>query len=297
MPDELPPCPGIHARDGVTQTTGEAGGHGGRNRGSQSLEHRLNHLLGAVVGAHAHRSRRVGVDHQAARSDDLNRPHGTFIAGHVHWCEVHDGRVSQRSGVGVGAVDEPLHLRAGFAEVYCHGVAGDGDPGTDGHELAVETVVIHQRLPVVHPVGPSGNELPDLPLGGRQDLGYHRHQPVGAVVREQRLDSLRRQRHGTYLCVEIAQEILRLPHIGRHHLEQVIPWYALVIKPQRRYAEALLEYLVGARVVTSVGASANVAVVRAVHSVKQKLSFVKNGPNYRDVRQMTAAEIGVVQDE
>ena len=45
------------------------------------------------------------------------------------------------------------------------------------------------------------------------------------------------------------------------------------------------------------GATANVAVVGAVHGVKQQSPLLEDWPDDGDVGQVAAAEVGVVQDE
>ena len=205
--------------------------------------------------------------------------------------------MGQGAGVGVGAVYEPRDLGTGLAQIDGHGIAGDGHLGPDGYQFIVEAIVVHQGLPVVNTVGPLRYELPHLPLGGGQYLFHGGQQRAGAVAVQQFGDAFGGDHHRADLGVEVAQEILRLAHVGREHLQDVVPGNAPVIQLQGRDADALLEYLGGPGVIPAVGAAAHVAVMGAVHGVEQQASLVKYGPDDGDVGQVAAAEIGVVQDE
>ena len=218
VPDELASRAGVDAGHGVAQAAGEAGGNLVGYRLGQRLEYRLNNLLSAVIGAHAHRGGGIGVDHQPLGRNHLHRPGGPFVPGNVGGGQVHYGGVGQGAGIGVGAVDEPGHLGAGLPKVDGHGVALDGYLGPDGNQLVVEAVVVHQRLAPVNAVGPLGDELPYLFFRGGQDVVDRRREPFGTVALQQRLDALLGNHHGPYLGVQVAEEVLRLPDVGRNHL-------------------------------------------------------------------------------
>ena len=120
MPDEGTTSARVFPGDCVAQASGEAGVHLLGNRQGQSLKYCLDYLLCTVVGAHTHGGRRVSVDDQSPGGNDLHGPHGAFVLGHVGRGNVHDGRMGQGTGVGVGTIDEPGHLRAGLAQVDVH---------------------------------------------------------------------------------------------------------------------------------------------------------------------------------
>ena len=69
------------------------------------------------------------------------------------------------------------------------------------------------------------------------------------------------------------------------------------IEFQRRDAKALLENLVGPRVVTAVGSSPDIAVVCPVDAVEEQATLVEDRTDDGDVREVATAEIRVVQDE
>ena len=103
--------------------------------------------------------------------------------------------------------------------------------------------------------------------------------------------------HGAYLRVQVAQEVLGIPDVGGHHLEQVVSRHVAVVNPERRDAQPLVEYLAGGRVVAAVRASAYVGVVRPVHSHERQVAVHEHGPDHREVGQVRAAEVGIVEEE
>ena len=108
---------------------------------------------------------------------------------------------------------------------------------------------------------------------------------------ETALADARRADHGR----EIAAEVAGMAHIEHDHLVDVLAPLALLVELQRRYADAFLVDLGGAGVVGPVRGAADVALVRAVDRPEDKTVVVEDRDERRQVRQMIAAPVGVVE--
>ena len=197
--------------------------------------------------------------------------------------------------VGVGGVDEARHLGVAVGEVDLEVAALLGDAGADVDVLGSVAIVVEERLALVDAVLPAGNDGAHLPLGtvehGRDRRMRRRRAELGEQLAEPALADARRADHGR----EIAAEVAGMAHIEHDHLVDVLAPLALLVELQRRNADAFLEDLGRAGVVGSVRGAADVALVRAVDRPEHQPVAVEDGHERRQVRQMIAAPVGVVQ--
>ena len=117
----------------------------------------------------------------------------------------------------------------------------------------------------------------------RAELGEQLPQPA--------LADARRADHGR----EIAAEVAGMAHVEHDHLVDVLAPLALLVELQRRDADAFLVDLGGAGVVGAVRGAADVALVRAVDRPEGQAVAVEDRDEGRQVRQMVAAAVGVVE--
>ena len=47
---------------------------------------------------------------------------------------------------------------------------------------------------------------------------------------QERVHTPRRDHHRTNLGIQVAKKIFRVPHIDRQHVQQVLPWHALIVE-------------------------------------------------------------------
>ena len=239
----------------------------------------------------------LAVDYQAPGSRDGDGAHGALVLGDVGRGHVHDRGVGQGAGVGVGAVDEPGNLRGGLAQVDVHGGAVYGYGGAYRDHLGIEAVVVDERLALVHAVGPLGDELAHLPLGGVEYVRDDALERARFVDSQQLADAAGCDVDRPDLRVQVAQEVLGVAHVGREHLEEVAARLPTIVDAQGRDAQALVVDFAGGRVVAPVGRAADIAVVRPVDGVEEQLAVVEDGSNDGYVRQVAAAEVGVIEGE
>ena len=205
--------------------------------------------------------------------------------------------MSQRPRIRVGAVDEPGDLRCRLAQVNGHCVTGDSDFHSDGNEFGVEAVVVHQRLTEVFSVRPISYEAPDLRLRSVENSVHDAGQSLRAIVVDKLANAPLCGKYGANLCVQVAEEVLGISDIRRHHLQQVVAGNIAIVDSQRRNPQTFMKYLACRRIVAAVRAAANVRVVRPVHRHERKFAVHKDRAYRRDVRQMRATEVWVVEQK
>ena len=98
------------------------------------------------------------------------------------------------------------------------------------------------------------------------------HDGLGAVLVEQREHPPLAHAGGADHGAQVAQEVVRVAHVGRDHLHHVVAHLARVVELQRRDAEPFLPDLRRAGVVGAVGRAADVALVRAVDRPEHQLA-------------------------
>ena len=150
---------------------------------------------------------------------------------------------------------------------------------------------------MVHAVGPLGDELAHLALGGVEYVGDDPLERAGLVDSQKLADAAGGDVDRSYLRVQVAQEVFGVANVGGEHLQQVAARLPAVVDAQWRDAQALVVDFAGRGVVAAVGGAAYVAVVRAVDRVEEQLALMEDGPDDGYVRQVAAAEIGVVEGE
>ena len=170
-----------------------------------------------------------------------------------------------------------------------------GDAGADMDVVGAVAIVVEKRLALVDAILPAGNDRPHQALGtvenGRDRRMRRRRAELGEQLSEPALADARRADHGR----EIAAEVAGMAHIEHDHLVDVLAPLALLVELQRRNADAFLVDLGGAGVVGAVRGAADVALVRAVDRPEGKTVVVEDRDEGREVRQMIAAPVGVVE--
>src|SRR5712691_12904363 len=100
-----------------------------------------------------------------------------------------------------GAVDEASDLRTRRAQVHGHRVALNSHRRPDGYHGAVKAIVVNKSLALVHAVGPAGDELADLTLGGGQHFRDTPLQALRAIAFQESVHTPGRNHHGADLRV------------------------------------------------------------------------------------------------
>ena len=161
--------------------------------------------------------------------------------------------------------------------------------------LGAVAVVVEERLALVDAILPAGDDRPHLPLGavehGRDGGMGRRGAELGEQLPQPPLADARRADHGR----EVAAEVARMAHVEHDHLVDVLAPLALLVEHQRRDADAFLEDLGGAGVVGAVRGAADVALMRAVDRPERQPVAVEHGDEGRQIGQVVAAAVGIVQ--
>ena len=168
-----------------------------------------------------------------------------------------------------------------------------GDPDV----AAAVTIVVQKRLAVENPVLPGRYHCAGLLLGGIEN-GFHRglddrRTEFRKQPRQPALPQMRRTDHRR----QIAAKIAGVADIQSQQIEQVVAQLARFIEPDRRNAEALLPDFGGARVIAAMGRAADVALMRAHDGPVQAPVAIEDRHEGRQVGQMAAAMIGVVEQK
>jgi hypothetical protein len=158
-------------------------------------------------------------------------------------------------------------------------------------------VVVENRLTLEDAVLPAADALTRLALGPVEDLPdglEHGLEPVVVHQFQQSpLADTGRAHHGPQVALEVA----RVAHVGRHHLQHVVPEHAAVVELERGDANAFLPDLGGARVVGAVGGAADVMLVRPVDGPEHRPIAHEDRQQHREVGQVIVAVIGIVEEE
>ena len=180
-------------------------------------------------------------------------------------------------------------------EIDLQVAASLGDAGADVDVLELVAVVVEERLALVDAILPPGDDGAHLTLGavehGRDRRVRRLRAELGEQLPKPPLADTRRADHGR----EVAAEIARMAHVEHDHLVDVLAPPALLVEFQRRNADALLVDLGSAGVVGPVRGAADVALVRAVDRPEHQPVAVEDRHERRQVRQMVAAAVGIVQ--
>ncbi len=102
-----------------------------------------------------------------------------------------------------------------------------------------------------------------------------------------------RAHHGPQVALEVA----RVPHVGRHHLQHVVAQLAAVVELERGDADPFLPDLGGARVVGPVGRAADVVLVRPVDRPEHRPAAHEDREQDGEIGQVIVAVVRVVQEE
>ena len=104
---------------------------------------------------------------------------------------------------------------------------------------------------------------------------------------------MRRADHGG----EVAAKFAGIADVERDQVEQILAELSGLIKFYRRDAQAFLIDLGGRRVVGAMGGAADVALMRAHDGPQQPLLAVEERHERRQIRQMAAAVIGIIEQD
>ena len=180
-------------------------------------------------------------------------------------------------------------------EIDVEVAAALGDARTDMDVLGVMAIVVEERLAFVDAILPARDDGADLPFGAVEH-GLDRGMGGGrAELRQQLRQPALAEPGRAYHCREIAPEVAGMADVEHDQLVDVLAPHALVVEFQRRDAEAFLEDLGGGGVVGAVRGAADVALVRAVDRPEGKAVAVEHRHERRQVRQVIAAPIGIVE--
>ena len=156
------------------------------------------------------------------------------------------------------------------------------------------SVVVHEVLECVVAI----RDALDLPAGQafrvvqqRVDGGFHRSL---APSLEQGGGALRAGLAGGDLGVQVAAHVVRRPAVGEHERQQVRIALPAGRQPHHRQAQPLREVIMHLHGGAARHAAANVLMVGHGHDIAHQLVSEEHRRSHREVRQMGAAGVGIV---
>src|SRR3954449_902457 len=96
---------------------------------------------------------------------------------------------------------------------------------------------------------------------------------------------------------KVAAEFAGVADVERQQIKQIVTQLAGIVESDRRDTQPLLPDLGGRRIIATMGAAADIALVRAHDGPEQTLAIGEYRDEYRHIGQMTAAMIGVVEQD
>ena len=192
-----------------------------------------------------------------------------------------------------GTVHGAAHLRRGTGEIGVH--IGPLDPHRDRERLRLRDALdLHLHLFVVLAVGERGDPRPHPGLGATHDLVRVAAERVEAELRRETFERAAAGPARRHLGAQIADHLLREPHIAPQNREELLVRRAVVVELERRNDEPLLvDLLAQPRAL----APADVDVVDAVDGEADEALAAERGRGDEHVGGLAVADPGVVADE
>src|SRR3954462_7761405 len=96
---------------------------------------------------------------------------------------------------------------------------------------------------------------------------------------------------------KVATKFAGVADVERQQVEQIVTQLAGIVEFDRRDTQPLLPDLGGRRIIATMGAAPDIALVRAHDGPEQTLAISEYRHEYRHIGQMTTAMIGVVEQD
>ena len=96
---------------------------------------------------------------------------------------------------------------------------------------------------------------------------------------------------------EITAEFAGVANVQRQQIEQIVAQLSSLVEFYRRNPQALLEDLGGRRIIGAMGGAADVALMGAHDGPEQAFAAVEHRHESREIRQMAAPVIGIVEQD
>ena len=281
-----------------------AGHHPVRDDRRERAEHHVADAVRHLVIGIDHRGRILRVHHRALGREHLYGAPGAGIgrhdAGRIH--RHLEAGEHARGGDRERRVHRAGHLRIGALEIHCHAVAFLDDAQPDVEGLVAVRAGRHDAVPVAEileralPVRNLAEQRAHHRLGIVHHLLHDALEGLGPVFAGERGQPLAGPPVGRDLGAQVAAALGRGSDIGEDHVLHIAVDRPAPVDAHRRQAQPLaidvrhraVASRRGAADIRPVGAHAAEAEQRAVH---------KGGRDDVHVRQVRAAEIGVVVDE
>ena len=238
----------------------------------------------------------LGVDDGAGAALDVDQP----VEAVVDWDvgidqaleHVDDARVRLRRR----RVGGRLALLVAAGEIDGQAAGLDRDRGGQLHRLVGDAVAVHEHLGAERAVGELGERGARAALGVAQQLLQVLRQRGRAVLGDQRGDALGAEAVGGGLGAEVAGDLARAAEVGADHREDVGVDLAALDEAHAGDDEAFLVDL--ARDADAAGrAAADIDVMGDVGHVAEQRALVEDGRDERDVVQVHAALVGIVDQD
>ena len=250
-------------------------------------------------GAAAGRRRLARIDQAALRQMERERAEAAAVVGNAALGIRHRTHGEARGGIRSGrhAVERPAHLRRGAGEIAGHPAVGDRHRDLDAHQpVQLDAVVVEVVHMAIGARPQAAQRLARHRLGAVQQFVEQRQQFVAPEVAGQLAKPSRADRAGGDLRVDVAHQHVRHAHVLPQHRDQRVVQRVAATELQQRDANAFLEDLGGVGRRGARRHAADVLVMRHRRADRDHASVGEHRHHDGDVRQMRAAEIGVVED-
>ena len=170
-------------------------------------------------------------------------------------------------------------------------LCGDPDVG------AAMAVIVEKRFAMEDAVLPGrdhGAGLRFRRIEDRLDGGFDdRRAELPEQLCDPPLAEMRRAQHRG----EVAAKLARVPHVQRQHVQHILARPAGFGQPDRRNPQPFLPDLGRTGVIGAMGGAADIALMGAHDGPEQALVAIEHRHEGREVGQMAATEIGIVEQE
>ena len=207
------------------------------------------------------------------------------------------GEIDRRLGRGDDAVHRPAAGRARACHVEGERLALLRDFHPDRQRLVDHAVAVDLRGSLVDAIGDAGDLGPHLALGAVAHFGDRRPYDVGAITVDQGGQPHFAGREGGGLGLDVANALVGDADVAEDDREDLLVHLALLEELHRRQAQAFLLHLCGAGRKTTWHHAADVGPVAGVGEPGEDLALVEEGFDEPHIHQMSATEVGIVDDE
>ena len=286
----------VHAAEGdVADAALGAGHHAVRQRGRQRAEEQVAELHGDLP-AGGDGGRVLGVDDGAGAALDVDQPVEAVVHRDVGIDQALEHVDDARVGLRRGGVGGRLALLVAAGEIDGQAAGLDRDRGGQLHRLVGDAVAVHEHLGAERAVGELGEGRARAPLRVAQQLLEILRQRGRPVLGHQRRNALNAEAVGRGLGAEVAGDLARAAEVGADHREDVRVDLAALDEAHAGDDEAFLVDLAGDADAAG-RAAADIDVMRDVGHVAEQRAVVEDRRDERDVVEVHAALVGIVDED